>query len=308
MRRKMSGTVLCATLAVAAAGGVHAHNGQPLAFEVASVRLSPPTSRFSQRITDTRVDLTGNELRSLVWMAFNIDPLCCRDRLSGPAWLNSIRVDIQATLPPGASHKQVPEMIRSLLIRRFGLRTHVEPRPTDGYELVVGGAGIRMQDAEAANELEKEFPPDPSGRAPLRDGTEYMSNGLMRAISLPLGKTRMITERSSFEQTFTARRTMQIDAARISMTDFAWLLVMATGRPVIDGTKLTGVYKFGIELPVEAFASVSATVAAQTGRTLDPSGVSAVKAVEALGLRLEPRRIPMDTIVIDAIERVPSDN
>jgi uncharacterized protein (TIGR03435 family) len=36
--------------------------------------------------------------------------------------------------------------------------------------------------------------------------------------------------------------------------------------------------------------------------------VSAVKAVEQLGLKMEPRRIPVDTIVVDQIERVPSDN
>ena len=39
-----------------------------------------------------------------------------------------------------------------------------------------------------------------------------------------------------------------------------------------------------------------------------PSGVSAVKAVEPLGLRLESRRLAIDTIVVDKIERVPSDN
>jgi uncharacterized protein (TIGR03435 family) len=308
MRRKMLGLVFCGAVALAAAPPMYSQNGGPLSFEVASVRLSAPTSRFSQRITDTRIDLTGQELRSLLWMAFGIDPLCCRDHMSAPGWLNTVRVDIQATLPPGATHKQVPEMLRSLLTQRFGLRTHVEPRPADGYELVVGSGGLKMQEVEEANEIDKEFPPDPSGKAALRDSTEFMPMGPMRAIALPLAKTRMITDRSTIDQTFTGRGTMQIDTARIAMRDFAWLLGMATGRPVIDGTKLAGVYKFTIELPVEAFASVTATVAAQTGRTIDPSGVSAVKAVEQLGLKLEPRRLPMDTIVVDAIERAPSDN
>ena len=92
------------------------------------------------------------------------------------------------------------------------------------------------------------------------------------------------------------------------MAELTSILVLSTGRPVINATKLTGVYKFSIELPTEAFASVSAQVSAQTGRTVDPSGASAPKAVEQLGLKLEPRRIPMDTIVVDKIERVPSDN
>jgi uncharacterized protein (TIGR03435 family) len=40
----------------------------------------------------------------------------------------------------------------------------------------------------------------------------------------------------------------------------------------------------------------------------DPSGVSAFKAVEKLGLKLEPRRILLDTIVVDTIERAPTEN
>jgi uncharacterized protein (TIGR03435 family) len=40
----------------------------------------------------------------------------------------------------------------------------------------------------------------------------------------------------------------------------------------------------------------------------EPTGVSTVKAVEELGLKLEPRRMMVDTIVVDRIERTPTDN
>lgn len=306
MRRKMPGTVFCVTLALAAAGAVHAQNDQSLSFDVASVRLTPPQTRVSHRITDTRVDLIAITLRQLLWMAFNIDPLCCRSHLSAPDWTANVVVNVQASIPAGVSRQRVPEMMKALLIQRFGLRTHVEPRPTDGYELVVGDGGLRIKQVEPANEIDKVFPADPSVKSP-RELSEEMLDGRRRLITIPFGN-RIVTETSTYEQRFTARGTQQIDAARMTMAELRSVLVMSTARPVIDGTKLTGAYTFSIELPVEAFASVGASIPTRDGTLREPTGVSATKAVEALGLKLEPRRFPMDTIVVDSIARAPSDN
>lgn len=306
MRRKLPGPVFCGALALAAAVVVHAQNDRALSFDVASVRLTAPQTRVSHRITETRVDLIAITLRQLLWMAFNIDPLCCRDHLSAPAWTGGVVVDVQATIPAGGSRQRVPEMMKALLIQRFGLRTHVEPRPTDGYELVVGDGGIKMKAVEPANEIDRVFPADPSVRSP-RELSEEMLDGRRRLITIPFGN-RIVTETSTYEQRFTPRGTQQIDAARMTMAELRSVLVMSTARPVIDGTKLTGAYAFSIELPVEAFASVGASIPTRDGTLREPTGVSATKAVEQLGLRLEPRRVSMDTIVVDHIERAPSDN
>jgi uncharacterized protein (TIGR03435 family) len=40
----------------------------------------------------------------------------------------------------------------------------------------------------------------------------------------------------------------------------------------------------------------------------DPSGGSIFQAVQALGLKLEPRKAPLDFIVIDHLEKTPTDN
>jgi uncharacterized protein (TIGR03435 family) len=92
------------------------------------------------------------------------------------------------------------------------------------------------------------------------------------------------------------------------MAELTSILVLSTARPVLDGTKLASVDTFSIELPVEAFASVIVTARATDGTPREPTGVSAAKAVEQLGLKLEPRRIPMETIVVDHIARVPTDS
>ena len=97
------------------------------------------------------------------------------------------------------------------------------------------------------------------------------------------------------------------------MSELASILTLHTGRPVIDRTKLTGIYNFSIELPtppfaVQGLAAAGITTAVDGTPINQPSGASAVKAAEQLGLKLEPRRLPIDTIIIDKIERVPSDN
>lgn len=305
MRLQMLGGVICATLTVPATGPLHAQTGSTRSFEVASVRLSSPTTRVSHRITDTRVDLIKIDLRQLLWMAFEIDPFCCRDRIPGAEPLGGVLVDIQATMPAGAARKQVPELMRSLLIQRFGLRTHVETRTVDGYELVVGKDGIRMKEVEAANDLDKVFPPDPSVRT-LSD-SEGIVNGRTRTIVSVRGITT-ITERSMY-----ARSNRQITAVRMAMSDLAALLAQNTGRPVRDRTNLTGVYTFSIELPPDAWlerisASAGITTNAAGAPLNEPTGLSAVKAVEQLGLKLESRRMPVDTIIVDQIQRTPTDN
>jgi uncharacterized protein (TIGR03435 family) len=116
-----------------------------------------------------------------------------------------------------------------------------------------------------------------------------------------------------YDRTFTAPGVNQLNAIRMTMPEFAALLSTNTGRPVVDRTNLTGVYAFSIELPTDAW---QVSMNARAGRTTtrdgtplnEPVAVSVPRNVERLGLKLEPRRIPVDIIVIDHIERAPSPN
>ena len=303
MKLQMRGASYIGLLAFSTVVSVQAQVGQAQ-FDVASVRLSDSKTMASQRVTDTRVDLVRIDLRQLLWMAFEIDPLCCRDRIQGAESLGGVFVDVHATIPTGATRKQVPAMLKSLLIQRFGLRTHAEPRPADVYELTVAESGIRMKEVPPASDLDKEFPADPSTKT-FSDSVGETPTGRQRMITSALG-IRMITDQSLYDRSSTARRTIQIDAVRMTMPDFASLLAGNIGRPVIDRTNLTGAYAFRIELPPEAW--MMRIVAGVVPPTNEPTGISAPSAVEHLGLRLQPRRMSLDTIVIDRIERVPSEN
>ena len=65
-------------------------------------------------------------------------------RVSAPDWVNAVMVEIQATMPAGATAQQVPEMLHTLLEERFGLVTRREARPMDAHELAVAPGGMKM--------------------------------------------------------------------------------------------------------------------------------------------------------------------
>ena len=80
---------------------------------------------------------------------------------------------------------------------------------------------------------------------------------------------------------------------------------MGTGRPIEDKTGLTGLYDIvltqggGIEVDRRSPQDASAAP--------DPSGNSAATMAEALGLKLESTKAPVETLVIDRMEK-PSEN
>lgn len=311
MRLRMLRTALLSMLALTTALSSGSQAGQTQSFEVASVRLSEPRTMASHRVTDTRLDLIKMDLRQLLWMAFEIDPLCCRDRIPGAESLGGVLVDIQATIPSGAGRKQVPGMLRSLLIQRFGLRSRVEPQLIDGSELIVSEGGIRMKEVQPANDLDRVFPSEPSRKA-ISDAHRETVNGRERTI-ISVSGIRTITEQTMYDRLFTPRRTTQLNAVRITMSELAAVLAANTGRPVLDRTNLTGFYTFNIELPRDAWTARTSvgrgTAISGDGTAVnEPTGVSASKAVERLGLKLQPRRVSVDTIVIEQIDRVPSGN
>lgn len=89
---------------------------------------------------------------------------------------------------------------------------------------------------------------------------------------------------------------------------FADLLARLAGRPIINETGLKGNYDFALKwMPDEGRGQLAGgpADAAPPGDTSGPSIFTALQ--EQLGLKLEARKGPVDTIVIDHVER-PSEN
>jgi uncharacterized protein (TIGR03435 family) len=173
------------------------------------------------------------------------------------------------------------------------------------YVLVVGNAGIRMQEVEAVNELENEFVPEPGLQFAPRDSTSETVEGRRRRITSYAGSIT-ITERTRYAENRTSRGTTELDATRITMSEFASLLATSLGRPVLDRTGLGGLYRFKVEIPPPAYVGNIQALAGLPPR--EPSGASASSAAERLGLRLERARMPVDHVVVEKLERAPTPN
>jgi uncharacterized protein (TIGR03435 family) len=86
----------------------------------------------------------------------------------------------------------------------------------------------------------------------------------------------------------------------ISMAQFADMLSSRLDRPVQDLTALAGVFNIQLEWTPDEVAAVDSDEAA------GPSIFSAIQA--QLGLKLETRKLPVDVLVVDHVEKVPVEN
>lgn len=135
----------CAVIIGATAvAGLRAQEAARPRYEVVSVRPSPPDSDRSYFTrTPGRLSATNATLRSLIVSAFEIPPqLESYLLIGGDKRLMRSRYDIAATTTlQSTSAGENAAMLQELLKDRFGLRTHVEMRPTAVYALRVASPG-----------------------------------------------------------------------------------------------------------------------------------------------------------------------
>jgi uncharacterized protein (TIGR03435 family) len=79
----------------------------------------------------------------------------------------------------------------------------------------------------------------------------------------------------------------------ISMSEFAANLAGILHNPVTDQTNLKGKYAFTLETRAD---------------TPEEPGFTIFQAVEKPGLKLEPRKIPVPTLVVDNLAKLPTEN
>jgi uncharacterized protein (TIGR03435 family) len=193
-------------------------------------------------ITDTRVSISYQSLAEIVRLAFRAPE---DYRLSAPQWLNELRFDIQATIPASASRDQVPEMLQTLLIQRFGLVTHRESRDLQAYALIVGEEGPKLRES--------------SPQGTTADATQATSGEVETAKRQPVtpgsltattkGKPMTTMKTETFTMTMQPGHDGAIltDFSGISMPELAQNLGFFVGRPVVDQTGLTGRYDITLE-------------------------------------------------------------
>jgi uncharacterized protein (TIGR03435 family) len=272
------------------------------AFEVAVIKLASTEQfeaalRAGQRphtgvtIDSNRVDMGYMSIMDIVSMAYSALPT----QIAGPDTLKTERFDILAKLPAGTTEEQVPQMIQALLAERFGMKIHREKRETGIYALVVSKGGLNPKTIKTATALELAPEPQPGDRT----------------LSTPFGKMTMRQTTNNDTISFIpgigvlkqdrGPNGIHIEMSNLAMARFAQLLMANSDRPVIDKTGLTGSYAASFDISMDAPPP-------------PPGGGDAVvrnpmfQAVEQMGLKLEPQKDQVEMIVIDHIEKTPTDN
>ena len=91
-----------------------------------------------------------------------------------------------------------------------------------------------------------------------------------------------------------------------------------TGRQIVDMTGLKGHYEVSLAIPFSDLMAMARNSgmdvpnmpgAGGAGAATDPAGAGSMfTSVQALGLRLEPRKAAVDQVVVDHAEKVPTEN
>lgn len=239
-------------------------------FEVATITPTAPDWRGGAyfRMQGGHLFVVKNySVQVLVAMAWNLPT---RLVSGGPAWSRTDRYDIAAATP-GAIQPDRDEqmsMLRALIADRFQLTFHRETKTMPVYELVVANNAPKMKRSDG---------PPPDGRPALIF-------------------------------TLFPERRARLPVRDATIAEFASLLPHgAVDRPVVDKTGLTSRYDFVLDwAPDEGdFDGMMMSRPPLPDDSAEPGLFEAVQ--RQLGLKLIATRGPMETIVLDRVER-PSDN
>ena len=297
----------------------------PLAFEVATIKASRPLQEqalsgkmhVGVNVDGARVDIGGMSLVDLIAIAYKVKP----HQISGPDWLPVDRFDIVGKIPDGVSKDKMPEMVQALLADRFKLVFHKEEKEHAIYALVVGKNGPKL----------KESPPDPEppkeGDAPPKEqkGVMTINNGGDKVQIRQTGDGSNSTVVSSAAGG-TTKMTMQdghmrMELSKMTLAGLADVLSRFVDQPVVDMTELKGNYQMAVDLTMEDMMNAArrqgmniptpppgAASGSRPDAASDPSGSSIFSTVQQMGLKLEARKAPIEVIVIDHVEKAPTEN
>jgi uncharacterized protein (TIGR03435 family) len=257
-------------------------------FEVASIKPAAPMQsgrimigmRGGPGTEDPgQMTFTNSSIGDLIQSAYDVKSY----QVTGPGWLQTERFDVVARVPAGTTKADSRIMLQHLLADRFRLVLHRSTKEASVYALVVakGGPKLKESTTEAVTE---------PGRV----------SGGMRMMIAPGARMRM-------------------DAQGTTIPKLVDALGMQVDRPIVDMTGLTGTYDVTLEFAPDP-AILQAKMASMGVPPPPPDGVGPTLAdngplatiftalPEQLGLRLEARKGPVELLVIDSVEKTPTDN
>ncbi|MEP7354647.1 MAG: TIGR03435 family protein [Acidobacteriota bacterium] len=288
-------TPLFAIFAVAAVTGF-AQTAPNLAFDVASIR---PAEQLPQGQGAAAIHVDGQQMRCVHFSLKEYIGIAYRlkmPQISGPDWIADARFDISATLPAGSTMNQFPDMLQALLAERFGLKLHHDKKEFSVWALELGKGPLKL----------KEVPVDPN--APPPSGVQASGSGSAAGVSVNLG--------NGVSYTFANNK---FEVKKMTMALATSQMERYLDRPFVDMTGLTGSYDFSVDISDEDYRVmlIRAAVASGAGAQIPPQAMrlldgstlgSLLDGVEKLGLKMENKKAPLDIVVIDQMNKTPTEN
>jgi bla regulator protein BlaR1 len=268
--------------------------GGKMSFDVTSVKLSDPSvhnsdsnmSFFGDRYPPSGglFSARNQELSDYIAFAYKLTWIQSRMLNSTlPKWAAEAHYDIQARGPDGITKDQMRLMMQSLLVDRFGLKTHFESRETKIYALRLVKPGVTGPKFRPHTEN----PPcaDPSTPVASAAGLNKTAAGFPMTCNTPIGF-------ASANGAAYAGRNLAIEQIAEGLT------IAPNGvpidRPVVDQTGLTGKFDFILN-----YSPQWNTTAPQPDDNSPPL-FEAMK--DQLGLKLDAIAAPYRNLVVDHIE------
>jgi uncharacterized protein (TIGR03435 family) len=266
-----------------------------LTFEVASVKPAAPQpngrtgTRGGPGTSDPgRIAYTNVTLKLVLNLAYDVQS----DQISGPAWLDSARYDITATLPPGAGKEQFKVMLQNLAAERFQLGFHREKKDFVVWELGVAKNGPKLT-ASVPNRG-----PAPAAPAAGRGRTDRDGFPLPPPHQTAQGSANGVARMAGNQITMAALA--QFLKFPMAFVDGGPGTTSFSSGRVVDKTGLPGEYDVRLEYEWPGPPPPGA----------DPDGAPSIFTAlqQQLGLKLDRTKAPLDVLVIDHAEKVPVEN
>jgi uncharacterized protein (TIGR03435 family) len=212
-----------------------------------------------------------------------------RYQLSAPDWTASENFEIEARLAPDSTQDQLREMIRGLLGDSFRLRFHWGKKEMPQYDLVVANGRAKLKaSADQAPEERQQVPRAYGGDGAADDAGGYPN----------------IPRSCSGCMAINAAGKARYRAARAQIKNLTAFLDGQLGRQVNDLTGLTGWYDITLSW------TSGGGIGPRPDSDADPdAGLTIESAVQQqLGLKLVPRKGPVDVFIVDQAEKKPAGN
>jgi uncharacterized protein (TIGR03435 family) len=244
------------------------------AYDVVSIKPNKSNSGGMSLTGVTAIFQAKNiTVENLVWSSYN---LTSENLIYGlPGWARSDHFDVDAKMAD-PDMKQIERltvdqrrgMLLAILKDRFHFQAHLETKILPVYDLVIAKGGPKFtEDSESNKELAASL-----AKRNLINGGMMMNDGELAAGNTP-------------------------------MSTLTYSLTSEVGRTVVDKTGLTGTYNIELKWTPEREGH------SDSGQDDTQGSASSIFTAveEQLGLKLQPSKGPVQTVVVDHVE-LPTEN